>query len=59
MSIILGKDSIRNDGIYTGFLPAHKINAAEGAFFSLKVSCLTICIQIWLFDINTLNYRAI
>ena len=38
---ISGNDSIRNDGIYTGFLPAHKINVDGGSFLSLKVSLMT------------------
>ncbi|XP_067929460.1 calcium-activated chloride channel regulator 4A-like [Watersipora subatra] len=33
-----GKDAVPNDGIYTGFVPAHQINGNGGQYFGLKIN---------------------
>ena len=37
--VVVGMDSMKDDGIYTGFISSHQIYGAGGKYFSFSVSC--------------------
>ena len=36
--VVVGMDSMKDDGIYTGFISSHQIYGAGGKYFSFSVS---------------------